>query len=471
MEMSVELFDSIINTSQDCVFWKDADRRFLGVNQAFLDFYGFESQDILIGKNDEEMGWHNDPEPYKRDELRVLAGESTYKVPGKCIIRGEERDIIASKRPLYENGRIVGLVGSFIDVTDVIKLGNRYKDGQYVYSSDMLRKYPYFDRLIDEKSIDMITDHLTGIISREFIVDYVHSLIAGGTPFSFTILDLDNFKHINDGFGHSAGDAVLKDVSEGLAMYMEGYGVVGRFGGDELLLVNLRDTTSESSKKFFEEMYGCGSVLRKDMEFDDGSAFITGTAGCALYPGNADNYEKLFSLADKALYVGKHKGRNCFTVYDEKKHASVEVRAIAKQSIYEVMHTLIYDTAKKTTVKEKLEEVFELICESLQVNDIFYTDTAGHMHSVTNGDFDEDVSDIVNIAGDDLYKDYDPEEAAGKSPKLVAAFEKHEFRSMICARIASEKDSKCYVMCAVRRNHRIWQETEYAFIFFLSRQL
>lgn len=44
MEMTVELFDSIINTSQDCVFWKDKNRRFIGVNKAFLDFYGFECE-------------------------------------------------------------------------------------------------------------------------------------------------------------------------------------------------------------------------------------------------------------------------------------------------------------------------------------------------------------------------------------------------------------------------------------------
>ena len=51
MNMTVELFDNIINTSQDCVFWKDEKRRFLGVNQAFLDFYGFASEDVLIGKS------------------------------------------------------------------------------------------------------------------------------------------------------------------------------------------------------------------------------------------------------------------------------------------------------------------------------------------------------------------------------------------------------------------------------------
>ena len=82
LNMTLELFDGIINTSQDCVFWKDSERRFLGVNQAFLDFYGFESADVLIGKNDEDMGWHSDPEPFKQDEMRVLAGRSTYKVQG-----------------------------------------------------------------------------------------------------------------------------------------------------------------------------------------------------------------------------------------------------------------------------------------------------------------------------------------------------------------------------------------------------
>ena len=97
----------IINISHDCVFWKDKDRRFVGVNQAFLDYYGFDSSDVLIGKNDEDMGWHTDPEPFKQDELRVLSGESTYKVQGKCIIRGEERDILASKQPLYDGDEIV----------------------------------------------------------------------------------------------------------------------------------------------------------------------------------------------------------------------------------------------------------------------------------------------------------------------------------------------------------------------------
>ena len=140
MKMNESLFDNIIDTAQDCIFWKDKDRRFVGVNQAFLDFYGFEPADVLIGKNDEEMGWHSDPEPFKQDELRVLAGESTYKVLGKCEVKGEERDIIASKRPIYRGGEVVGLVGSFIDVTDVIRRENESGARQTMYTIEKRRK-------------------------------------------------------------------------------------------------------------------------------------------------------------------------------------------------------------------------------------------------------------------------------------------------------------------------------------------
>ena len=129
------LVNKVLETTQDCIFWKDTDRRFVGVNRAFLEFYGFPSDEVLIGKTDEEMGWHRDPEPFRRDEERVLRGESTLLVHGKCRIRGEERDILATKAPIYDGDAIIGLVGSFIDVTEdynqrkqIERLGDELKD-------------------------------------------------------------------------------------------------------------------------------------------------------------------------------------------------------------------------------------------------------------------------------------------------------------------------------------------------------
>lgn len=113
------LMQNILNTTQARIFWKDKNRRFIGVNKAFLEAYGFNSEDDVIGKTDEEMSWHPDPEPFKSDELRVLNGESTELVHTQNIIQGEVHDILASKNPLYDkDGEIIGLVGSFIDVTE-----------------------------------------------------------------------------------------------------------------------------------------------------------------------------------------------------------------------------------------------------------------------------------------------------------------------------------------------------------------
>ena len=118
------LLQKILDTTQAAIFWKDAERRFIGVNKAFLEYYGFASVQVLQGKNDEDMGWHSDPDPYKNDELRVLQGETTTRVPGMCFCKGENRHIVASKSPLFENDKIIGLVGSFEDVTSEVQLRN-----------------------------------------------------------------------------------------------------------------------------------------------------------------------------------------------------------------------------------------------------------------------------------------------------------------------------------------------------------
>jgi PAS domain S-box-containing protein len=122
------LMSRVLDTTQNCMFWKDTERRFVGVNQAFLDFYGFPSEDVLVGKTDEDMGWHLDPEPFKQDELRVLQGESTYMVHGHCLVHGENRDILASKTPAWDGDEIIGFVGSFMDVTDSFRQQQKIQD-------------------------------------------------------------------------------------------------------------------------------------------------------------------------------------------------------------------------------------------------------------------------------------------------------------------------------------------------------
>ena len=471
MKMTGDIFDSIINTSQDCVFWKDKDRRFIGVNQAFLDYYGFESADVLIGKNDEDMGWHTDPEPYKQDELDVLAGKSTYKVQGKCIIRGEERDIIASKRPLSIGNEIVGLVGSFVDITDVVRRRNKNDGSQVLYTIEDLRKYKFFDKIIDEISLAEILDPLTGLLSRAYVIRFVQSLIAENTPFTFTIIDLDNFKFINDTYGHTAGDKVLTSITKGLVEFTDGFGLAGRFGGDEILFIDLKHITKEDKVQFFEDLYGSSNVLRKEVYFGNGAAFVTGTAGCASFPEDSKDFNDLFSLIDKMLYLGKNKGRNCFTIYNEAKHKDIEIRKIANNGIFTSMHKLKQDIENEKGFEKKLLKALPQLNEVLQIHDLFYVTDDGKMRAVLDKSFCADASDLPDVMEEDLFSESTLDLIKKRSPIFYKSLTSNGFETVLISRIRKGKNTKGYLVCAVKRSLRIWQENECAILFYLSELL
>ena len=471
MKMTKELFDSIINISHDCVFWKDKDRRFVGVNQAFLDYYGFESADVLIGKNDEDMGWHTDPEPYKQDELAVLAGKSTYKVQGKCIIRGEERDIIASKRPLSIGNEIVGLVGSFVDITDVVRRRNKNDGSQVLYTIEDLRKYRFFDKIIDEINLAEILDPLTGLLSRAYVIRFVQSLIAENTPFTFTIIDLDNFKLINDTYGHTAGDKVLTSITKGLVEFTDGFGLAGRFGGDEILFIDLKHITKEDKVQFFEDLYGSSNVLRKEVYFGNGAAFVTGTAGCASFPEDSKDFNDLFSLIDKMLYLGKNKGRNCFTIYNEAKHKDIEIRKIANNGIFTSMHKLKQDIENEKGFEKKLLKALPQLNDVLQIHDLFYVTDDGKMRAVLDKSFCADASDLPDVMEEDLFSESTLDLIKKRSPIFYKSLTSNGFETVLISRIRKGKTTKGYLVCAVKRSLRIWQENECAILFYLSELL
>lgn len=120
------LWNNLLRSGLLRLFWKDEQRRFIGASQAFLDYYGFPSIMEIAGKNDEEMGWHVHPEAYMNDEYQVIHEGATLRfMPGLCMNEGENKEILASKTPLYDNnGRIRGLLGFFID-RDMLNANDR----------------------------------------------------------------------------------------------------------------------------------------------------------------------------------------------------------------------------------------------------------------------------------------------------------------------------------------------------------
>ena len=91
--------------------------------------------------------------------------------------------------------------------------------------------------IFKDKTLDIILDDLTKAVSRPYIISYVKDLIEKKTPFTMLMLDVDNFKQINDRYGHLMGDEVLSIVGDRLIEYIGDSGFVGRYGGDEFLII------------------------------------------------------------------------------------------------------------------------------------------------------------------------------------------------------------------------------------------
>lgn len=284
----LDVFNNILRLLPVGVFWKDKNRRFLGANQMFLDYYGLESEDELIGKTDEDMGWHIDPEPYRSVELRVINnGESILNVEGQCIVKGQVRDIKASKQPLIANGKIVGLVGYFVDVTE---------------------------QLAEETRLNALslTDELTGILNRRAFADisakYVAQFEKDGSDFVLFMIDLDDFKHINDNYGHEFGNLVLRSICKSLSNAAADNSVLFRYGGDEFVILHQYKNQSEIDKLHRRIM----AAIDAPRNIDGSNISVKGSVGHALFSDTL-YMTALIERADMNMYEMKktHKGVLC----------------------------------------------------------------------------------------------------------------------------------------------------------------
>lgn len=170
-------------------------------------------------------------------------------------------------------------------------------------------------RLVETKNLLTeklaITDSVTGLYNRRGITKYMEDLVNEKKPFYVLFLDLDNFKSLNDTFGHSFGDLMLRVIGDRWESIPKPDGLIGRNGGDEFLIVipydfkfDVEGFAKECIKKALEPVY-----------LDEGKTFTTSASiGIASYPENGLTADELLIKADFAMYGSKHRGKNCYTI-------------------------------------------------------------------------------------------------------------------------------------------------------------
>jgi diguanylate cyclase (GGDEF)-like protein len=157
---------------------------------------------------------------------------------------------------------------------------------------------------------------LTGLFRRETIIEHLHSEVARaqryGRPLTVGMADLDHFKQVNDRFGHLVGDAVLQRVARTIAAALRGTDSVGRYGGEEFLLV-LPETSLDEGLRVAEKVREL--VQELSTTADDGREVrVTISIGLAsldnLDPALGIDATDLIAVADSNLYAAKSAGRN-----------------------------------------------------------------------------------------------------------------------------------------------------------------
>ena len=153
------------------------------------------------------------------------------------------------------------------------------------------------------ETVSTSTDYLTGMLSRNRIDDYIDYLINTKTTFELIIIDLDNFKEINDNYGHTIGDKVLKVFSSTLKRSCDKKCIIGRYGGDEFIIISRIIEHSEVEVNFFE----LNKKLEKDLLKHTLPFDLNYSYGCHRWEAK-DNltHEELFDIADEKMYRNKN---------------------------------------------------------------------------------------------------------------------------------------------------------------------
>ncbi|WP_051532803.1 EAL domain-containing protein [Lachnobacterium bovis] len=275
-----EVLRNVLELSNVGIFWKDKNRRFIDVNDYFLNFYGISDKDEIIGKTDEEMGWHINEDGPKLEEIKVIKdGESVINHKLNCIVKGTVHELIINKRPLYVDGEIVGLIGGF-------------KDNFYDEKGSLT-----INKLA-------VTDELTEVFNRrgfiEMLDKYEREYSRKKIDFVLFYIDVDDFKYYNDTFGHQFGDKVLKTVA---AYLRENYGsksVIARIGGDEFAIIR-QSNENCNLYEIAREIHNGISAIKK---IDYVPCKIRLSIGFAKF-SETISLNKLINVADVRMYENK----------------------------------------------------------------------------------------------------------------------------------------------------------------------
>lgn len=335
LETSEKRFRTIVEKSWSGVVLLDRDLRFSFAGSSTSHLIGYE-EDELLGRSLLEFIHPRDVEK-AGGILTAMAAQPNQEAHGELRFR-------------HKDGRWVWLEGftqNLLHEPGVGAIVINYRDVTHRKETEKQLEY--------RAHYDSLTGLPNRLLFRDRLVNAIHAAARHGFGVAVMYLDLDHFKLVNDGLGHSFGDRLLADVAHRLEDVLRDSDTVSRIGGDEfsILLPEISHT---------EGVLGVASkvleALARPFHLEGHDLFVTASIGVSCYPNDGDDAESLLKCADAAMYRSKELGRNQVQLFTATMNERYVQRLALEQQLHralereelELHYQPVYDRARRRIV-------------------------------------------------------------------------------------------------------------------------
>lgn len=317
---SENLYRTIFEVSDNAMMLLSQDSIIM-VNEQFVNLTGFSKDAVENKKSWTEF--FNDSERAKLEE-RLHHGSVTAS-KRRNHFETMLVDSNGNSKIVYTNiKKVPGTNTSIVSMNDISELKLAEKEIRLLNNELNARNKGLNQEIAVRESIERqlrykaTHDYLTGLPNRVLLFDRMKQAFAfearHNTLIAVMILDLDNFKNINDTLGHLSGDILLKKVAAGLQKCIRQYDTVGRLGGDEFVIIVNDADRIQDIIAFTEKVQ---AVFREPFDVLGQQVYVTTSIGVAVYPLHGSTIDMLLKKADMAMYVAKKEGRNTFRFFSD----------------------------------------------------------------------------------------------------------------------------------------------------------
>jgi diguanylate cyclase (GGDEF)-like protein/PAS domain S-box-containing protein len=310
----LQLMASVYDSLHSGVMITSASGEIIAVNPSFTRITGYPSEEVL-GRNPRLFSSGRQNQQFYQSMWLSITEQGYWQ--GEIWNRKKNGEIFPEWLTItrVHNGTAEGYhyVGIFSDITEQKEAQQKI---EFMAHHDLLTNLP--NRLLLQDRFE----HAAAYARRN------------GSQVALLFLDLDNFKNINDIFGHAMGDQLLINVTDRLHSYLRESDVLARLGGDEFVIVLANVTDTSSVALAAEKLV---RALRAPFEIENHIFHIGGSIGVSLYPTDAEDFDSLLKHADMAMYRAKFDGRDTFHFFTQDMNQLAHARLDMERRLRTVM--------------------------------------------------------------------------------------------------------------------------------------